>query len=90
MFFTYPELIAHAARTRRLCAGTIIGAGAVSNRDAATGHGCIAEARVDEQTEHGAPRTPWLRSGDRVRIDLEDSGGRSVCGALDQRVITTV
>lgn len=86
MFFSYPELIAHAARTRRLGAGTIIGAGAVSNRDAATGHGCIAEARVDEQAEHGAPRTSWLCFGDRVRIDLQDAGGLSVCGALEQRV----
>lgn len=86
MFFTYPELIAHAARTRRLCAGTIIGAGAVSNRDPATGHGCIAEARVDEQAEHGAPRTPWLRDGDVVRIDLRDAAGLSVCGWLEQTV----
>lgn len=86
MFFSYPELIAHAARTRRLSAGTIIGAGAVSNRDPATGHGCIAEARVDEQAEHGAPRTAWLRFGDRVRIDLQDAAGVSICGALDQRV----
>ncbi|MGE3846858.1 MAG: fumarylacetoacetate hydrolase family protein [Gammaproteobacteria bacterium] len=87
MFFTYPELIAHAARTRRLAAGTVIGAGAVSNRDPATGHGCIAEARVDEQAAHGAPRTPWLRFGDRVRIDMQDPTGLSVCGALEQSVV---
>lgn len=87
MFFTYPELIAHAARTRRLTAGTIIGAGAVSNRDPATGHGCIAEARVDEQAEHGAARTPWLRFGARVRVEMLDAAGYSVCGALDQRVV---
>jgi fumarylacetoacetate (FAA) hydrolase len=87
MFFTYPELIAHAARTRRLGAGTIIGAGAVSNRDAATGHGCIAEARVDEQAEHGTARTPWLRFGDVVSIDLRDAAGRSVCGALQQAIV---
>ncbi len=87
MFFTYPELIAHAARTRRLGAGTIIGAGAVSNRDAATGHGCIAEARVDEQAEHGTARTPWLRFGDVVSIDLRDAAGRSVCGTLHQGIV---
>lgn len=87
MFFTYPELIAHAARTRRLTAGTVIGAGAVSNRDPATGHGCIAEARVDEQATHGAPRTAWLRFGDRVRIDMQDPTGLSVCGALNQAVV---
>jgi len=90
MFFTYPELIAHAARTRRLSAGTIIGAGAVSNRDPTTGHGCIAEARVDEQVTRGAPHTPWLRFGDRVRIGLRDAGGLSVCGAIDQRVVKAV
>lgn len=86
MFFSYADLIAHAARTRRLAAGTIIGAGAVSNRDPATGHGCIAEVRVDEQAEHGEPRTPWLRFGTRVRIDMRDASGQSVCGTLDQCV----
>lgn len=86
MFFGYPELIAHAARTRRLSAGTIIGAGAVSNRDPATGHGCIAEARVDEQAEQGEAHTAWLSFGDEVCIDMRDAGGVSVCGALVQRV----
>ena len=86
MFFTYPELIAHAARTRALGAGTIIGGGAVSNRDPATGHGCIAEARVDEQEAFAAARTPWLRDGDVVRIEMFDAQGASVFGAIEQRV----
>ncbi len=86
MFFTYPELIAHAARTRKLGAGTIIGAGAVSNRDETTGFGCIAEARVHEQDQHGAATTPFLRYGDTVRIDMLDDNSRSVFGAIEQRV----
>ncbi len=86
MFFTYPQLIAHAARTRALSAGTIIGGGAVSNRDPASGHGCIAEARVDEQQAFAAARTPWLRNGDVVRIEMLDAQGTSVFGAIEQRV----
>lgn len=86
MFFTYPDLIAHAARTRTLSAGTIIGAGAVSNRNEKTGHACIAETRVDEEIEFGAPRTPFLRFGDTVRIDMKNGDGASIFGAIDQRV----
>lgn len=86
MFFTYPQLIAHAARTRALGAGTIIGGGAVSNRDPATGHGCIAEARVDEQEVFAEARTAWLRDGDIVRIEMFDAQGASVFGAIEQRV----
>ena len=86
MFFTYPELIAHAARTRTLGAGTIIGGGAVSNRDPASGHGCLAEVRVHEQEVHGAARTPWLRFGDVVRIEMLDTQGRSLFGAIEQRL----
>ncbi len=87
MFFTYPRLIAHAARTRRLGAGTIIAAGAVSNRDPATGHGCLAEARVDEEMATGHASTPWLRFGDVVRIEMRDADGRSIFGAIEQAVV---
>jgi len=87
MFFTYPQLIAHAARTRRLSAGTIIGAGAISNEAAAAGYGCIAEARIAEELEHGAPLTPWLRFDDVVHIDAVDRHGRSVFGAIEQRIV---
>ena len=86
MFFTYPELIAHAARTRKLGAGTIIGAGAVSNRDESTGFGCIAEARIHEQDRHGVATTAFLRYGDSVRIDMLDATGHSIFGAIEQRV----
>ena len=86
MFFTYPQLIAHAARTRALSAGTIIGGGAVSNQDSATGHGCLAETRMHEQELHGGARTPWLRAGDRVRIEMFDTNGQSIFGAIDQAI----
>jgi fumarylacetoacetate (FAA) hydrolase len=97
MTFDFPTLIAHAARTRRLGAGTIVGSGTVSNRDAAGGPGrpvaagghgysCLVEQRAVETLTHGAPRTPFLRFGDRVRIEFLDARGRSPFGAIDQRV----
>jgi fumarylacetoacetate (FAA) hydrolase len=86
MVFNFPQLIAHAARTRALAAGTIIGSGTVSNRDRAVGSACIAERRMLEQIEHGAARTPFLKFGDRVRIEMQDAQGRSIFGAIDQRV----
>jgi len=84
MFFTYPDLIAHAARTRKLGAGTIIGAGSVSNKDEAAGFGCIAEARIHEEMTAGRAVTPFLRFGDRVRIEMHDPLGNSIFGAIDQ------
>lgn len=84
MFFTYPQLIAHAARTRRLSAGTIIGAGSVSNLDESAGFGCVAEARVHEEMAAGQATTPFLRFGDSVRIEMLDPQGRSIFGAIDQ------
>ncbi|HLB80341.1 MAG TPA: fumarylacetoacetate hydrolase family protein, partial [Dongiaceae bacterium] len=86
MTFDFPTLIAHAARTRRLGAGTIVGAGTVSNRDRAAGSSCIAERRVLEQLDGGAAKTPFLRFGDRVRIEMLDAEGRSIFGAIDQEV----
>lgn len=86
MFFTYPQLIAHAARTRSLSAGTLLGAGAVANQDHATGHACLAEVRADEELAEGTARTPWLRFGDVVRIEMHDAEGHSIFGAIEQRV----
>ncbi len=86
MQFGFPELIAHAARTRALRAGTIVGSGTVSNRDRARGVSCLAERRMIETIETGAPKTPFLRFGDRVRIEMLDAAGRSIFGAIDQRV----
>ena len=85
--FDFPRLIAHAARTRALSAGTVIGSGTVANRDAAVGSSCLAEIRMRETIEKGAPETPFLRFGDRVRIEMVDADGRSVFGAIDQRVV---
>ncbi len=86
MVFNFPQLIAHAAKTRSLAAGTIIGSGTVSNRDRTAGSACIAERRMLEQIETGAPTTPFLKFGDRVRIEMCDHDGRSIFGAIDQHV----
>lgn len=87
MVFHYPRLIAHAAKTRALTAGTVLGAGTVSNRDRSTGCGCLAEKRAIETIEHGKPKTPFLKFGDRVRIEMLDAEGRSIFGAIDQQVV---
>ena len=87
MHFHFGELIAHAARTRRLSAGTLIGSGTVSNADAAMGSCCIAERRMIETLAQGAPRTPFLRFGERVRmLALDGQGGAGPFGMLDQVV----
>ena len=86
MNFDFPALIAHAARTRELEAGTIIGSGTVSNRDPAAGSACLAEQRMIETIEAGAPKTSFLKFGDRVRIEMLDDEGRSIFGAIDQKV----
>ena len=86
MVFSFPQLIAHAARTRALAAGTDIGSGTVSNQDRSVGSACIAERRMLEQIEGGAPQTPFLKFGDRVRIEMKDAEGRSIFGAIDQHV----
>ena len=86
MAFNFPQLIAHAAKTRALAAGTIIGSGTVSNRDPSAGSACLAERRMLEQIENSAPATPFLKSGDRVRIEMKDEGGRSIFGAIEQDV----
>jgi len=86
MAFGFPELIAHAAKTRSLGAGTIIGSGTVSNEDRSVGVSCLAERRMIETIETGEPRTPFLRFGDRVRIEMIDAAGRSIFGAIEQVV----
>jgi fumarylacetoacetate (FAA) hydrolase len=86
MVFDFPQLIAHAARTRPLAAGTIIGSGTVANDDRSVGSSCIAEQRALETIEFGAPKTPFLHFGERVRIEMTDAGGSSIFGAIDQAV----
>jgi len=98
MTFDFPTLISHAARTRPLGAGTIVGSGTVSNKDpdgspgrpiAAGGRGysCIAELRTVETIRDGKPSTPFLAFGDRVRIEMHDAEGRTIFGAIDQEVV---
>jgi fumarylacetoacetate (FAA) hydrolase len=82
--FDYPQLIAHAAKTRVLSAGTVIGAGALANEDRKHGCGCIAELRAREQLTQGSATTPYLRFGDALRLEMFDGQGRSVFGAIQQ------
>ncbi len=84
--FGFDRLIAHAARTRNLRAGTIVGGGTVSNRDPTRGFSCIAEKRAREIIASGTPATGFMRFGDRVRIEVTDDSGISLFGAIDQPV----
>ena len=86
MQFSFAELIAHAAKTRPLAAGTIVGSGTIANEDTAKGASCLAEQRTVETLRDGQPSTPYLSFGDRVRIEVTDAEGRSVFGAIDQVV----
>ena len=86
MAFDFPRLIAHAAKTRPLGAGTIIGSGTVANSDREVGSSCIAERRAIETIDSGAPQTPFLSFGDRVRIEMLDDRAHSIFGAIDQTV----
>jgi fumarylacetoacetate (FAA) hydrolase len=87
MTFNFAQLIAHVARTRRLGAGAIIGSGTVSNYDRSRGSSCLAEKRTLEQLEHGGPRTPFLKFGDRVSIEMTGADGQNIFGTLDNRVV---
>lgn len=98
MTFDFPRLIAHAAATRPLAAGTIIGSGTVSNKDAdggpgkpvsagGLGYSCIAEMRMVETIQQGKPATGFMRFGDRIRIDMLDGDGASIFGTIDQTVV---
>jgi fumarylacetoacetate (FAA) hydrolase len=86
MVFDFPRLTAHAARTRPLAAGTIIGSGTVANEDRSVGSSCIAERRAIETIDGGSPKTPFMKFGDRVRIEMLDRAGASIFGAIDQVV----
>ncbi|SAL26116.1 fumarylacetoacetate (FAA) hydrolase [Caballeronia peredens] len=87
MVFHFGQLIAHAAKTRNLRAGAIVGSGTISNKDATRGYCCIAEKRCLETIEHGAPQTPFMQFGDSVKIEMFDEEGKSVFGAIDQAVV---
>lgn len=86
MQFDFAQLVAHAAKTRPLAAGTLVGSGTVANQDTAKGASCFAEKRTVETLEHGKPLTPFMRFGDVVRIEMLDRDGRSVFGAIEQRI----
>ncbi|WP_029009218.1 fumarylacetoacetate hydrolase family protein [Azospirillum halopraeferens] len=97
MTFDFPRLVAHAAATRHLGAGTIVGSGTVSNKldggpgkpigEGGVGYSCLAEVRTVETILHGQPRTGFLRFGDRVRIEMPDESGASIFGAIDQEIV---
>lgn len=86
MQFSFPQLIAHAAKTRPLAAGTLIGSGTVANQDDSKGSSCLAEKRVLEIIKEGKPKTPFMKFGDTVRIEMFDAKGASVFGAIEQTV----
>lgn len=96
MTFDFPRIIAHAARTRPLGAGTVIGSGTVSNKmdgepgkpvkDGGDGYSCLAEVRMIETILHGAAQTPFMQFGDKVRIEMQDEAGKSIFGAIEQTV----
>ena len=88
MHFSFFDLIAHAAHTRSLCAGTILGSGTVSNAEPARGVSCLAELRARETIAGGAPVTPFLGAGDAVAIEMSDAGGRDLFGRMAQRVVS--
>lgn len=94
--FNFPKLIAHAAKSRPLCAGTIIGSGTVSNKldggpgkpvsEGGAGYSCIAEIRMIETIYDGAAKTPFMKFGDTVEIKMKDANGRSIFGSISQKV----
>jgi fumarylacetoacetate (FAA) hydrolase len=84
--FSLFDLVAHAAKTRELKAGTLVGTGTISNADRSTGYACLMEARLVEQVELGAAKTPFLMFGDTVKIEMRDENGESIFGAIEQRV----
>lgn len=86
MVFHFGQLIAHAAKTRNLRAGSIVGSGTVSNKDAQRGYACIAEKRCLEMIANGAAQTDFMKYGDTVKIDMLDEAGRSIFGAIEQSV----
>lgn len=90
MTFDFPTLIAHAAKTRPLCAGTIVGSGTVSNCDRSKGSSCIAEKRMLEILACGKPATPFMKYGDQVRIEMVDKHNQSIFGAIEQTVASSI
>ena len=86
MHFHFGQLIAHAARTRPLAAGTIIGSGTVSNEDMARGSSCLAEKRMLEKIHEGVIKTPFMKAGDTIKMEMLDNEGRNIFGTIFQKV----
>jgi fumarylacetoacetate (FAA) hydrolase len=86
MTFDFGQLIAHAAKSRALMAGTVIGSGTVANQGSPSGSSCLAEVRCLETIAHGEPRTPFMSFGDRIEIEMRDAQGQSIFGSIDQRI----
>jgi fumarylacetoacetate (FAA) hydrolase len=86
MQFDFAQLVAHAAKTRPLVAGTIVGSGTIANQDTSRGASCLAEQRTVEKLRDGEARTPFLKYGDSVKIDMHDIDGNSIFGAIEQRI----
>lgn len=86
MVFSFPQLVSHLCKTRNARAGSIIGSGTVSNKDASKGYSCIAEIRCLEMIASGAAKTGFMKFGDTIRIEMLDGGGKSIFGAIDQTV----
>jgi len=87
MTFDFPQIVAHAAKTRPLSAGCIIGSGTISNAAEGTGSSCLAEVRMIETIQQGAPVTPFMRFGDKVTIEMNDEMGNSIFGVINQTVV---
>jgi len=87
MQFDFAQLLAHAARSRPLAAGTLLGSGTIANQDTTRGASCLAEKRMLEIIADGKPSTPFMQFGDRVRIDMTDPDGKSYFGAIEQEVL---
>ncbi|MCB0412368.1 MAG: fumarylacetoacetate hydrolase family protein, partial [Bdellovibrionales bacterium] len=87
MHFHFRQLIAHAARTRNLRAGTVIGSGTVSNEDSSMGSSCLAEKRMLEKIHEGTIKTPFMKVGDVVKMEMYDEAGRNIFGTIHQKVV---
>lgn len=87
MQFNFAQLIAHAAKTRPLSAGTLVGSGTIANQDISKGASCLAERRTLETLSDGQPKTPFLSFGDTVRIEMFDHAGHSIFGAIEQKIV---
>ena len=86
MQFSFAQLVAHAAKTRPLAAGTLVGSGTIANQDTSRGASCLAEQRTVEKLRDGEAKTPFLKYGDTVKIDMRDIDGNSIFGSIEQRI----